>query len=103
MIVGVPAIPFSCFKARNLVWLAAWHTITSFEPRINYAIYPRSTTTTRERTIYRERKAKARTKMRRQSSVSDLKEILDLATRDELVGATDKSCFRKPNNSQLII
>lgn len=29
MMVAFPAIPFSCFSALNLVWLAAWHTITT--------------------------------------------------------------------------
>ena len=27
--VALPAIPLSCFNSRNLVWLAAWHTITT--------------------------------------------------------------------------
>ena len=31
-IVGSPSRPFSCFNARNLVWLAAWHTITTLDP-----------------------------------------------------------------------
>ena len=30
IMVELPAYPFSCFNARNLVWLAAWHTITTF-------------------------------------------------------------------------
>jgi len=29
MMVALPAIPFSCFNARNLVCVAAWHTITT--------------------------------------------------------------------------
>ena len=38
IIVGFPAIPFSCFNARNLVWLAAWHTITTLELYENHSI-----------------------------------------------------------------
>lgn len=30
--VAFPAIPFSCFNARNLDWLAPWHTITTTKP-----------------------------------------------------------------------
>lgn len=42
IMVAHPATPFSCFNARNLVWLAAWHTITTsslpFHP-INTTIF----------------------------------------------------------------
>ncbi|RWW68116.1 hypothetical protein BHE74_00024371 [Ensete ventricosum] len=33
MVVVLPATPFSCLKARNVVRVAAWHTITTVLPR----------------------------------------------------------------------